>query len=231
MKSRDLQYKIWMIETFYSAWDRFNDLLRGCTASLCFPEALNSNTFYNALKIEYASRFIELAAGVSPDVAELKDMVRTLILDKKNQTPAPVKAVEQSCVTCGGGHSYQNCPATDGNIYRDNIQEYVSQAAAANFNQGNTGYRPRLVCCPNQIRPPGFPPVQNHQGNKSKQFQSGEIISIKTDREQLQPKPKFIVQGESTPAYQATVPSCCRVYLDVCQRMILRSTSKPMMQS
>ncbi|GJU60776.1 reverse transcriptase domain-containing protein [Tanacetum coccineum] len=35
---------------------------------------------------------------VSPDVPELKDMVRALILDKKNQTPAPVKAVEQSCV-------------------------------------------------------------------------------------------------------------------------------------
>ncbi|GJR77705.1 reverse transcriptase domain-containing protein [Tanacetum coccineum] len=69
--------------------------------------------------------------AVSSDVAELKDMVRALILDKKNQTPAPapVKAIEQSCVTCGGGHSYQNCPATDGNIYRDNIQEYVSQAA------------------------------------------------------------------------------------------------------
>ncbi|GKB83329.1 hypothetical protein Tco_0950224, partial [Tanacetum coccineum] len=49
----------------------------------------------------------------SSDVAELKDMVRALILDKKNETPAPapVKAVEQSCVTCGGGHSYQNCPA------------------------------------------------------------------------------------------------------------------------
>ncbi|GJX61378.1 reverse transcriptase domain-containing protein [Tanacetum coccineum] len=37
--------------------------------------------------------------AVSSDVAELKDMVRALILDKKNQTPAPtpVKAVEQSC--------------------------------------------------------------------------------------------------------------------------------------
>ncbi|GJS22788.1 hypothetical protein Tco_0451420 [Tanacetum coccineum] len=82
---------------------------------------------------------------VSSDVAELKDMVRALILDKKNQTPAPapVKAVEQSCVTCGGGHSYQNCPATDGNIYRDNIQEYVSQAAAVNYNQGNASYRPQ----------------------------------------------------------------------------------------
>ncbi|GJV02692.1 reverse transcriptase domain-containing protein [Tanacetum coccineum] len=42
--------------------------------------------------------------AVSSDVAELKDMVRALILDRKNQTPtsAPVKAVEQSCVTCGG---------------------------------------------------------------------------------------------------------------------------------
>ncbi|GKD56997.1 reverse transcriptase domain-containing protein [Tanacetum coccineum] len=78
---------------------------------------------------------------ISPDVAELKDMVKALLLDKKNQTqaPAPVKAVEESCVTCGGAHSYRNCPATDGNVYRDNIQEYVSQAAVANFNQGNTG--------------------------------------------------------------------------------------------
>ncbi|GKF67823.1 hypothetical protein Tco_0197502 [Tanacetum coccineum] len=82
--------------------------------------------------------------AVSSDVAELKDMVRALILDKKKQTPvpAPVKAIEQSCVTCGGGHSYQNCPAT--NDYRDNIQEYVSQAAAVNYNQGNASYRPQM---------------------------------------------------------------------------------------
>ncbi|GJV18810.1 hypothetical protein Tco_1367830 [Tanacetum coccineum] len=64
--------------------------------------------------------------GISHDVAELKDMVKALLLDKKNQTqaPTPVKAVEESCVTCGGAHSYKNCPATDGNVYRDNIQEY-----------------------------------------------------------------------------------------------------------
>nr|GEX67096.1 reverse transcriptase [Tanacetum cinerariifolium] len=59
-------------------------------------------------------------SGVSPDVAELKDMVKALLLDKKgqNQSPAPVKAVEENCVTCGGAHSYRNCPATDGNVYR-----------------------------------------------------------------------------------------------------------------
>ncbi|GKA46092.1 reverse transcriptase domain-containing protein [Tanacetum coccineum] len=59
--------------------------------------------------------------GISPDVAELKDMVKALLLDKKSQAPTPVKAVEESCVTCGGAHSYRNCPATNGNVYRDNI--------------------------------------------------------------------------------------------------------------
>ncbi|GJW00362.1 hypothetical protein Tco_1555613 [Tanacetum coccineum] len=103
---------------------------------------------------------------VSPDVSELRDMVRALLLDKKNQSQAPatVKAVEESCVTCGGAHSYHNCSATDGNVYRDNIQEYVSQAAPVNYNQGNTCYRPPMVA--NQIRPPGFPPVQNNQNNQ-----------------------------------------------------------------
>ncbi|GJX79355.1 reverse transcriptase domain-containing protein, partial [Tanacetum coccineum] len=39
-------------------------------------------------------------------------MVKALLLDKKNQSqaPAPVKAVEESCVTCGGAHSYQIVP-------------------------------------------------------------------------------------------------------------------------
>nr|GFC71933.1 hypothetical protein [Tanacetum cinerariifolium] len=97
------------------------------------------------------------------DVAELKDMVRALLLDKKGQSPASVKAVEENCVICGGAHSYKNCPATDGNNYRDNIQEFVSQASAVNFNQGNTGYRPQMLS--NHIRPPGFPPVPNNQNH------------------------------------------------------------------
>nr|GEV44915.1 hypothetical protein [Tanacetum cinerariifolium] len=94
-------------------------------------------------------------SGISPDVAELKDMVKSLLLDKKsqNQSPATVKAVNESCVTCGGAHSYRNCPATDGNVYRDSIQEFVSQASTVNYNQGNTSYRPPMMS--NQIRPPG----------------------------------------------------------------------------
>ncbi|GJW71060.1 reverse transcriptase domain-containing protein [Tanacetum coccineum] len=63
-------------------------------------------------------------------------------------------------------------------MYHDNIQEYVSQAAAANFNQANSGYRPPMVS--NQIRPPGFPPVQNPHANNQNNFNRGnqEITSI-----------------------------------------------------
>nr|GFA75785.1 reverse transcriptase domain-containing protein [Tanacetum cinerariifolium] len=54
--------------------------------------------------------------AISSDVAELKDMVRALLLDKKNQsstpasssTPAPVKAVEPNCVSCGVSVSLPN---------------------------------------------------------------------------------------------------------------------------
>nr|GFC33004.1 reverse transcriptase domain-containing protein [Tanacetum cinerariifolium] len=86
-------------------------------------------------------------SGISPDVVELKDMSKALLLDKKsqNQSPANVKAIEESYVTCGGAHSYHNCPATDGNVYYDNIQEFVSQASAVNYNQENTSYRPSML--------------------------------------------------------------------------------------
>nr|GEZ53784.1 reverse transcriptase domain-containing protein [Tanacetum cinerariifolium] len=40
-------------------------------------------------------------SGISPDVTELKDMVKALLLNKKSQSLALVKAVEESCVTCG----------------------------------------------------------------------------------------------------------------------------------
>nr|GFB42169.1 hypothetical protein [Tanacetum cinerariifolium] len=70
----------------------------------------------------------------------------TTILKQFQATPhsASVKAVEEICVTCGGAHPYYQCLATGGNTFpelRDNIQGYVS-AAAVNYNQGNSVYRP-----------------------------------------------------------------------------------------
>ncbi|GJZ13779.1 reverse transcriptase domain-containing protein, partial [Tanacetum coccineum] len=122
--------------------------------------------------------------------------------------PAPVKAVEQSCVTCGGAHSYRNCPTTNGNNYRDNIQEYVSQAAAANFNQGNSGYRPPPMA--NQIRPPGFPPMQhNNQANNQNRWNQNQNRGNSYNQGQIQrPQvqqhaPMYQPPVNQHPAYQA----------------------------
>nr|GFB40214.1 reverse transcriptase domain-containing protein [Tanacetum cinerariifolium] len=139
-------------ESFYEAYDRFNDLLRACPHH-GFSELHQLDTFYNALNVNDQDSLNSAAGGnfldkmpqeclkiieskskvhqsrakaviakvstssstpaISSDVAELKDMVRALLLDKKNQssvptsssTPAPVKAIEPNCVTCGGTHS------------------------------------------------------------------------------------------------------------------------------
>ncbi|GKD15689.1 hypothetical protein Tco_1200096, partial [Tanacetum coccineum] len=150
---------------------------------------------------------------ISPDVSELKDMVKALLLDKKNQSQAPahqtptsVKAAEESCVTCGGAHSYQSCPTTDGNVYHDNIQAYVSQSAAANFNQGNTSARPPMVA--NHIRPPGFPPMQNHQNNQNRgiNFNQNQGNNFNQNRgNNFSQGPIYEPQVNQPPAYQAPV--------------------------
>nr|GEU38109.1 reverse transcriptase domain-containing protein [Tanacetum cinerariifolium] len=164
-------------ESFSEACDRFKYLLRACPHH-GFSELHQLDTFYNALNskdqdslnfavggnfldkmprewlsiIESKSKVRYLrdkpivakvstnasTSGISSDVDELKDMVKALLLDKK-----------------------RNCPATDGNVYRDNIQEFVSQASAVNYNQGNTSYRPQMTS--NQIRAPGFHLVSNNQ--------------------------------------------------------------------
>nr|GEY07751.1 reverse transcriptase domain-containing protein [Tanacetum cinerariifolium] len=147
--------------------------------------------------------------GVSPDVAELKDMVKALLLDKKgqNQSPAPVKAVEESFVTCGGAHSYRNCPATDGNVCHDNIQEYVSQASTVNYNQGNTNYRPQMMS--NQTRPPGFPPVPNNQNvqrNNQNRFIPNQNRGNNFNQGLVYQPLVFQQPAYQAPAYQALAP-------------------------
>ncbi|GKE10036.1 hypothetical protein Tco_1413587 [Tanacetum coccineum] len=87
-------------------------------------------------------------SGLSLDVVALTDAVKALLL-KNTTPPASIKAVEESCVTCGGPHPYYQCLATDGNAfpgYQDNIQTYVS-ATVVNYNQGNAGHRPPSVAC------------------------------------------------------------------------------------
>nr|GEY09559.1 reverse transcriptase domain-containing protein [Tanacetum cinerariifolium] len=137
--------------------------------------------------------------GISPDVAELKDMVKALLLDKKsqNQAPATVKAVEESCVTCGGAHSYRNYPVTDGNVY-------------LNYNQGNTSYRPPMMS--NQIRPPGFPPILNNQNvqlnqrNNQNRFNQNQNRGNNFNHGPVYQPSVFQPPAYQAPAYHAPAP-------------------------
>ncbi|GKB34912.1 reverse transcriptase domain-containing protein [Tanacetum coccineum] len=74
------------------------------------------------------------SSEIASVVASAVTSAMTAMFKQHQVTPAPafVKVVEESCVTCGGAHSYRQCPATDGNTflgYQDNIQGYVSAAA------------------------------------------------------------------------------------------------------
>nr|GEW68827.1 reverse transcriptase domain-containing protein [Tanacetum cinerariifolium] len=172
------------------AWDRYKDLLRACPHH-GFTKLHQLDTFYNALNpadqdslnsavggnllerrtqdvltiIENKSKIAKLTHAVNQQTSVVTTAI-TAILKQFQATPplAFVKAIEEIFVTCGGAHPYYQCLTADGNTFpefRDNIQGYIS-AAAVNYNQGNSGYRPSSVA--NQIRPTGFAQL-NMQNN------------------------------------------------------------------
>nr|GEV78317.1 reverse transcriptase domain-containing protein [Tanacetum cinerariifolium] len=131
-------------ESFYKAWDLFNDLLRACPHH-GFSELDQLDTFYNALNVNDQDSLNSTAGGnfldkipleclkiieskskvrqsrakaviakvsmssstpaISFEVAELKDMVRALLLDKKNQSAALASSPTPAPVKAGQGHS------------------------------------------------------------------------------------------------------------------------------
>nr|GEV83761.1 reverse transcriptase domain-containing protein [Tanacetum cinerariifolium] len=169
-------------ESFYKAWDCFNDLLKACPHH-GFSELHQLDTFYNALNVNDQDSLNSAAGGnflekmpreclkiieskskvrqsrakavvakmstssstpaISSNVAELKDMVRALLLDKKYQssapahspTPAPVKAVEPNCVTCGGAHSYQIVPLPTETFIETTSKKKLSKMARISMNE------------------------------------------------------------------------------------------------
>nr|GEZ53052.1 reverse transcriptase domain-containing protein [Tanacetum cinerariifolium] len=130
-----------------------------------------------------SSEIAKLTHAVNQQTSAVTTAI-TAILKQFQATPLPasVKAVEETCVTYGGAHPYYQYLAAGGNTfpeYRDNIQGYVS-AAAVNYNQGNSVYRPPGMA--NQIRPPGFAQsnVQNNQNRKVKRINEANMKAMQT---------------------------------------------------
>ncbi|GJR33286.1 reverse transcriptase domain-containing protein [Tanacetum coccineum] len=107
--------------------------------------------------LEGTAKTWESVSKTDDRIDKLADQLLTLveIVSKKVVTPAPVKAVEETCVTCGGAHSWYNCPTTDNN-------EASVCATTGTYNQVNPPN-----CVGNQMAPPGFAPVQNNGQNRT----------------------------------------------------------------
>nr|GEX29895.1 reverse transcriptase domain-containing protein [Tanacetum cinerariifolium] len=131
------------IDTFYNGLnDNDQDFLNvtagGNLLSKTTREALNiienkSKVRYsrykpNVFRMNTTSR--ENASKTDDRIDKLADRILTLveIVSKKVVTSATVKAVEESCVTCGGNHDYYNCDAT-------NINQLSVCAATGTYNQ------------------------------------------------------------------------------------------------
>nr|GEV37323.1 reverse transcriptase domain-containing protein [Tanacetum cinerariifolium] len=85
---------------------KFRDVPNDVIKLMMFPYSL-----------EGAARVWENASKTDDRIDKLADQISTLvdIFAKKVVTPAPVKAVEESCVTYGGPHAHYNCDATNSN--------------------------------------------------------------------------------------------------------------------
>ncbi|GJT00244.1 reverse transcriptase domain-containing protein [Tanacetum coccineum] len=55
--------------------------------------------------------------SVKHTITVLTDAVKAMLLQNKTPSPAPVKAIEEIYVTCGGPHPYYECLATDSNTF------------------------------------------------------------------------------------------------------------------
>ncbi|GJR79347.1 hypothetical protein Tco_0150132 [Tanacetum coccineum] len=95
-------------------------------------------------------------------IDKLADQLSTLveIVSKKVVTPAPVKAVEETCVTCGGAHSCYKCTATDNNqavfcattgtVYNqvnppNRVSNQMAQQFCSDANNGQNRFNQNLV--------------------------------------------------------------------------------------
>nr|GEX20005.1 reverse transcriptase domain-containing protein [Tanacetum cinerariifolium] len=105
----------------------------------------------NVSKVNTNSR--ESSSKTDDRIDKLADQISNLveIVNKQVITPATVKAVEKSCVICGGAHAYYDCITIDSN------QSSVC-AETGTYNQVSSPNR-----ASNQMAPPGFAPVQNNQ--------------------------------------------------------------------
>nr|GEX32988.1 reverse transcriptase domain-containing protein [Tanacetum cinerariifolium] len=134
----------------------------------------------------------ESSSKTDDRIDKLADQISNLveIVNKQDITPATVKAVEKSCVICGGAHDYYDCIATDSN------QSSVC-AKTSTYNQVSPPNR-----ASNQMALTGFSLLRNNQnmynqtqeqGNNFNRGNNFQAILLKKLPEKLGDPGKFLI--------------------------------------
>nr|GFA01171.1 reverse transcriptase domain-containing protein [Tanacetum cinerariifolium] len=176
--------KLTQIDTFYNGLteqdqDSLNAASSGNLLNKTTREALQiienkskvrySRSKSNVPSVNMNSR--DVVSKIDDRIDKLADHISNLVEIVNKQVIAPAKAVEKTCVTCGGAHAYYECIATDSNPSSVCV-------ATGSYNKVSPPNR-----ASHQIPPPGFASVQDNpnrfnqgQGNyfnQAKNFNQG----------------------------------------------------------
>ncbi|GJY87125.1 reverse transcriptase domain-containing protein [Tanacetum coccineum] len=146
--------------------DRYKDLLRACPHH-GFTELHQLDTFYNALNPTDQDSLNSAAGGnlLERSTRDVLTIIENKSKVRNSRNKSIISQVKSSDVNSSlprdsaklthAVKQQTSCLAADGNTFlefRDNIQGYVT-AAAGNYNQGNSGYRPPAPTQQNQSVP------------------------------------------------------------------------------
>ncbi|GKA91371.1 reverse transcriptase domain-containing protein [Tanacetum coccineum] len=175
------------IDTFYNGLtlrhrDTINAAAGGTfmqkTPEECYELIENMTAHHNhwdtsATRDETSRTISSTTTTESPEVVRQLEMMNKNFLDMMRQIQS-VKSESPKCETCGGPHSFIECPVVDG------YTQEAAYATTGNHNSGGNSYQPQgdrnmlSYRSDNYLGPPGFPPlnVQNNQNyNRNNQNQ------------------------------------------------------------
>nr|GEX37684.1 reverse transcriptase domain-containing protein [Tanacetum cinerariifolium] len=197
-------------ESLFEAWEHYKLSIDRCPnhnmrPKECYDLIKNMTTHHNDWDtfIQMSESSSSITSSSDPKIVALKAEMAEINknLMKVLQINQKVKAVTPSCETCGGPHSYNDCPATVGqtqNVY-----------AAGAYNQGGYSYQPQgnynllSYHSDNYLRPPGNTIINLKEDLKGITTRSG--IAYKGPTIPTTSSPPKVVERE-TEVTKDTVP-------------------------
>ncbi|GKC42278.1 reverse transcriptase domain-containing protein, partial [Tanacetum coccineum] len=202
------------IDTFYNGLtlshrDTINAAAGGTfmqkTPEECYELIENMTAHHNhwntsATRDETSRNISSTTSTESPEVVRKLELMNKNFVEMMRQIQS-VKYVNLKCETCGGPHSFTECPVADG------YTQEAAYATTGNYNSGGNSYQPQgdrnllSYRSNNYLGPPGFnqPNVKNNQ-NRYNQNQ-GNFQALNYQARDNQGRGKNFNQGNNN--YQA----------------------------